>query len=164
MNIQQSPQNSINANLINAINENSFFLTSQQQQQQQHEQKNSSNESTNLAQMGVINSNSVITESKQSSVNNNPNTNGLGGGHIFLNLNNNVSKPISNDTWYEQNVNNNTTFFADQQKHNDQRLEENVNKLKFFYGLPLKKGNKAGQKFEFCRLFTPEFRFYGQHE
>ena len=60
MNIQQSPQNSINANLINAINENSFFLTSQQQQQQQHEQKNSSNESTNLAQMGVINSNSVI--------------------------------------------------------------------------------------------------------
>jgi hypothetical protein len=131
MNIQQSPQNSINANLINSVNESSFFLTSQQQQQQ-HEQKNSSNESANLAQMGVINSNSVITESTQSSVNSNPNTNGLGGGHIFLNLNNNVSKPISNDTWHEQNVNNNTTFFADQQKHHVQRLEENVNKLRFF--------------------------------
>ena len=113
MNIQQSPQNSINANFINSVNENSFFLTSQQQ----HEQKTSSNESTHLAQMGVINSNSVITESStQSSVNNNPNKNGLGGGHIFLNLNNqvfasnnNVAKPISNETWYEQSMNNNKT-------------------------------------------------------
>jgi len=134
MNIQQSPQNSINANLINSVNESSFFLTSHQQQQ--NEQKNSSNESANLAQMGVINSNSVITESTQSSVNNNTNTNGLGGGHIFLNLNNNVPKPISNNTWHEQNVNNNTTFFADQQKHHVQRLEENVNKLRFFMGFP----------------------------
>ena len=99
MNIQQSPQNSINANLINAINENSFFLTSQQQQQQQHEQKNSSNESTNLAQMGVINSNSVITESKQSSVNNNPNTNGLGGGPCeFVTWIRENNKPIVSKT------------------------------------------------------------------
>ena len=113
MSIQQSLPS---PNVINSINSNPYFVSSQ------HQHLHNLNEQTNFIQMGVINSNSVNMEQTQSGHNyNNSSSNSLGGGHIFLNLNN-LKPPLLHA---EQNININNTnensLFDDHQKQHMQQ-------------------------------------------